>query len=196
MADTKLSALTNLGGVPAATDELYINDSGVSKALQAQYLMDYQSDGALTTHFQMSLNNDGGTLKIRNIFNVGNNNTGSFTSMMDNSTAVAIATGTDASTAFTSGMKISSATPSHLILNAPTAAVVADQRFSAQVVQNDTGTALTILCRAAGYDVNGTNQQWQILEFRNATSAAQFNLNTTNITSGKTIYFEMWGYVP
>ena len=40
-ADTKLSALTNLGAAPATTDELYLNDAGTSKALTVANLMLY-----------------------------------------------------------------------------------------------------------------------------------------------------------
>ena len=38
-ADSKLSALTNLGAAPASTDELYLNDAGSSKALTVDNLM-------------------------------------------------------------------------------------------------------------------------------------------------------------
>ena len=39
-ADSKLSALTELAAAPAGTDQLYINDGGVSKRITVDYLFD------------------------------------------------------------------------------------------------------------------------------------------------------------
>jgi hypothetical protein len=48
-ADTKLSALTNLGAAPEGSDELYLNDGGAaSKALTIDYLFDYAEGANLT----------------------------------------------------------------------------------------------------------------------------------------------------
>ena len=47
-ADTKLSALTALEVAPAGTDQLYINDGGVSKRITIDYLFDY-IEGAILT---------------------------------------------------------------------------------------------------------------------------------------------------
>jgi len=50
-ADTKVSALSNLGAAPEGTDELYINDSGTSKAVTVTNVMKWlntdQSGGGL-----------------------------------------------------------------------------------------------------------------------------------------------------
>ncbi len=39
MADTKLSALTEMTVTPAATDELYLNDGGTSKKITYETLL-------------------------------------------------------------------------------------------------------------------------------------------------------------
>ena len=38
-ADSKLSALTALEAAPAGTDQIYINDGGVSKRITVDYLL-------------------------------------------------------------------------------------------------------------------------------------------------------------
>ena len=55
-ADTKLSAITNLGAAPASSDELYLNDAGTEKALTIANLMLYlgaahDTEGELTALF-------------------------------------------------------------------------------------------------------------------------------------------------
>ena len=47
-ADTKLSALTALEVAPAGTDQIYINDGGVSKRITIDYLFDYIEAANLT----------------------------------------------------------------------------------------------------------------------------------------------------
>ena len=62
MADTKLSALTNLAAAPAATDEFYINDGGASKAVTTPYVQQYKK-GMKFFWMYVRFQNDGGTLK-------------------------------------------------------------------------------------------------------------------------------------
>jgi hypothetical protein len=48
MADTKISALTELAATPATTDELAINDGGVSKRITIANLMNFTADDVIT----------------------------------------------------------------------------------------------------------------------------------------------------
>lgn len=52
MADSKVSALTNLATVPADTDELYLSDAGVDKAIAAGYLRRFEVDEETTSGAQ------------------------------------------------------------------------------------------------------------------------------------------------
>jgi len=71
-ADTKLSALDNLGAAPATSDELYLNDAGTSKALTIANLMLYlgaahDTEAELTALFaakEAQLNNEAGLYAV------------------------------------------------------------------------------------------------------------------------------------
>lgn len=104
------------------------------------------------------------------------------------------ATGTDGSTAFTAGVKISSANTNRLVFD------TLGQSFStaiitARVAYQTAGTALTALALLNSRDVNGTTRTRLELGIVNATTGANFALTTSNITSGNAVWIDFNGYL-
>jgi len=90
-------------------------------------------------------------------------------------------TGTDATTAFAAGAKISSAVPSLFVFNTQTQLSAGPSNTmsgTATISFNSSGTALTAVPAAISLDVNGVTRNYYELQFLNATSAAAFNLTT------------------
>lgn len=194
MADQKLSQLTNLGAPPAATDELYLLDGGATdKALQAQYLMDYISTGARWQSFQLDIKNDAGTLVHSNKNDLGTSIDDKFNNMVGTS-QVTTPTGTDASTAFASGLKISSAGTHQIILDSINAQTAASMYFCATIATNQVNTTVFVRPTIESVDVNGTTLARITLSVTDITGTA-FALNTTNIPSGKALLINCAGYV-
>jgi hypothetical protein len=96
-------------------------------------------------------------------------------------------TGTDASTAFAAGGKISSATNFRFIFD--TAAQTANRVLAVQVVALETvGDAVKVFARSASQDVDGVTRNRLVFDFYNAGTS--WTLNTTNIASGEAIYLQ------
>ena len=196
MADTKLSALTNLAEAPADTDEFYLNDGGVSKAIDAQYVQQYIS-GQIISAFTWRLMNDSGTLKhafgsCGSIATDGNwidRITGA------TSTLTASPTGTDSSTAFAAGGKISSVNTFEFICDTSAELVTADSIMIPSPYYNTTGTDLSALVYYRSSDVNGTTRNRLALQLTDLPNGNLFTMNTTNIPSGKEIRFYVFGYL-
>lgn len=101
-------------------------------------------------------------------------------------------TGADASTAFVSGGKIGSASP--FIFWFDTAAQIpAEAQLLTAIVGNSTGTALTARPQFSSIDINGVTRLRLAFVFQDAATGATFNLNTTNIASGKVIWIQFRG---
>jgi len=151
--------------------------------------------------FILQLTNDSGTLKHR--FTAERLN---LTQVMDaqlidrivsaTETLTATPTGTNSSTAFANGGKVSSSAPNEFILNMANRTTNSVSPGPAVVEMNDTGTALVASVLRRNLDVNGiTKQRWHIT-LTNAADGTAFNINTTNITAGQSIIVRALLWMP
>lgn len=115
---------------------------------------------------------------------IAGNNSGSFTTTP---------TGTDASTAFAAGAKVSTTTTNAVVFNTTNPQTVTNEQFHAVVVQNSTTTALTVAPVLQSFSVNGVTQTRLLFNFYNATTGAAFAINTTNVGSGTKVAVWFWG---
>jgi len=148
--------------------------------------------------FRLRITNSAGTLQ-HNIENSNNLGASSYVSGISGASPTLANTpsGTDSSTDFVNGAKISSALNQRLILkSANLASMNSSVAIICSIHYNDTGTALAIGPEADSINVNGTTRTWFTLHYNNATTGAAFALNTTNIASGKTIVITVLGFLP
>lgn len=115
---------------------------------------------------------------------IAGNNSGSFTTTP---------TGTDATTAFADGAKISTNTTNAIVFNTSNPQTVTNEQFQASVVQNSTTTALTVAPVLQSFNVNGVTQTRLLFNFYDAATGAAFAINTTNIGSGTKLAVWFWG---
>ncbi len=101
-------------------------------------------------------------------------------------------TGTDSSTAFASGAKVSTTVPNAIVFNTGVQDPPNSQMV-ASLVYNTTTTALIVRPRMASFDVNGVTQSRLIFELFNASTGAPVAINTTNIGSGTLIQIQFYG---
>lgn len=106
-------------------------------------------------------------------------------------TAVNTPTGTDSTTAFANGAKISSGNASYVILD-----TINDQDdglhwWRAEVIAYTTSVRPSITFGSPSANVNGVTKSRPYLIFYNGTA---FNLNTTNIGNGQYITFIVQGF--
>lgn len=145
--------------------------------------------------FQVTLTNDGGTIKHRITSQHASGVASLYSSTVSGAsvTLTATPTGTDGSTAFATGLKIGSSSTNALIFNTPNSQN--DQHFAGQatVVFNSSGTDLTCSPAQGSIDVNGTTNNWLLMYFYNATTGANYNLTT--LPSGKSITVNFDGYL-
>lgn len=154
--------------------------------------------GARRQAFIFSLTNDAGTLKHRITSIPYTSLPSPFADRISGATNTftATPTGTDATTAFVTGAKISSATPSLIVFNTQSqlgSAISNVASGSVSIVSNSSGTALTAIPNALSIDINGVTRNYYALQFLNATSGAAFNLTT--LGSGQTISVVFDGYI-
>lgn len=103
-------------------------------------------------------------------------------------------TGTDATTAFAAGAKISTTDTNGVVFN--TAAQWAqDVDLEARIVNNSTTINLTVSVSFESFSVNGVTLTRPLFRFWNATSGAAFLLNTTNVGASTLLQVEFTGYL-
>lgn len=154
--------------------------------------------GARRQAFIFLLTNDAGTLKHRITSIPYSSLPSPFADRISGSTNTftATPTGSDATTAFAAGAKISSATPSLIVFNTQSqlgSAVSNVASGSVSIILNSSGTALTVTPNALSIDINGVTRNYYGLQFLNATSGAAFNLTT--LGAGQTISVVFDGYM-
>jgi hypothetical protein len=93
--------------------------------------------------------------------------------------------GTDASTAFVAGAKISSASTSTVIFNTSSQTNTVNWSGFATVTNNSTTTALNVFMSTSSVNVNGVTRTYLTAQFTNATTGADYDLTT--IPSGKAV---------
>jgi len=87
-------------------------------------------------------------------------------------------TGTDATTAFVAGAKISSANKSFIIYNTASQTNSTRFKYTCQVVANSSGTSLNAAMFFYNTNVNGTTRYYIAVQFTNALTGAAFDLTT------------------
>lgn len=144
--------------------------------------------------FCVKLKNNGGTLQHEFFADVSATGPGRFDRIVGATSGgfTNTPTGTDSSTAFAAGAKIGSAVPNALWLNTA-AQQPTNVLMSATLVANNTGTALLVQPMFQAININGVTQFRLNFQFINATTAAVFALNTTNIASGQEIDVQFYG---
>ena len=154
--------------------------------------------GEVYQAFQVSVQNQSGTLNHKII---GLNATGSLPSQLvdgingASGTFTPTPTGTDSSTPFAAGAKISSAASQILILDTVVAQDTGLCAMQGVVPQSDTGDVLQVLPLIQSRDVNGVTLARLELQFRIASSGAFFGLNTTNIANGQFVTVALSGFM-
>ena len=101
-------------------------------------------------------------------------------------------TGTDATTAFAAGAKISTTLTNAVVFNTGVQDA-GNVQMCASVVYNTTGTPLIVRPRFASFDVNGVTQYRLVFEFYNAGTGAAFALTTANIGASDVIQVQFYG---
>jgi hypothetical protein len=103
-------------------------------------------------------------------------------------------TGTDASTPFAAGAKISTTDTNGVIFNTA-AQWNGDVDFEARIVVNSTTTALSVSVSFESFSVNGVTLLRPLFRFWNAATGAAFVLNTTNVGTSTFLKVEFTGYL-
>lgn len=103
-------------------------------------------------------------------------------------------TGTDASTAFAAGAKISTAQTNVIILDVPNQRI-ADFAGACGECFSTNGTALCVLASYQSFNVNGTTRNRLNFSFFNKTTGAAFALTTGNIGAGFLVQVQFAGYL-
>ena len=103
-------------------------------------------------------------------------------------------TGTDSSTAFAGGAKISTTTANAIIL-ATANQDTANNNMIAGIAYNTTGTAYTACAAIESIDVNGVTQNYLTFQLFNASTGAAVAINTTSVPSGTSIAFSFYGKI-
>jgi hypothetical protein len=137
--------------------------------------------------FSFRIFNDAGTLKSK-ITDSNGTGLATFSNKIVGASATlqTIPTGTDATTAFAFGGKISTTVTNDYIFNTASQNAV-NGLLMASISFNSTGNAVSVSPLVDTINVNGVSQPRLILAFYNATTGASFPLNTTNIPAGKII---------
>jgi len=137
--------------------------------------------------FSFRIFNDAGTLKSA-ITDPRGAALATFSNKINGASATlqTIPTGTDASTAFAFGGKISTTSSNFFIFNTASQVSI-DGLLMANIAVNSTGNAISVIPLVETIDVNGVSQPRLIFAFFNATTGSAFPLNTTNIPNGTVI---------
>lgn len=144
--------------------------------------------------FGFKIINDGGTLKHAIGSQSDTAAPATFDTQINGASTVLTATptGSDSSTAFAAGAKLSGSSASVVILDTP-AQTLADQGVLAPILFNSSTVALTCWPQFVSYNVNGVTRSRLILQFFNATSGAPYSL--TSLSSGQGIVVGLSGFL-
>jgi hypothetical protein len=147
--------------------------------------------------FTVNIANNGGTLQHRILSDLASAAAPDFDNKINaaNHVETSTPTGADASTAFAGGGKVGSVNQNRFILDTPAAQATTEGMVSAVISLNKTGTDLTVQATRISRDVNGVTMSRIELDFEDTATGAAFNLNTTNIASGKRLDVTIFGFI-
>jgi hypothetical protein len=140
--------------------------------------------------FIFKIQNDAGTIKHSFEARYGAGLASSYVNKITGAitTATATPSGTDATTAFAAGAKISSANKSVVIFNTASQTNQANFIGSSPIIYNSSGTSLLAVVNInASYNVNGTTAQYLTLQFLDATDSSLPLFDLTALGAGKFI---------
>lgn len=144
--------------------------------------------GYIEQAFTLAITNSSGTLQHAIYGQSGAIALGNYSSRINNATAsnTNTPTGTDSTTPFAGGGKISSVTANNFIFDTA-AQTVGFTDAVATLEFNSTTNALAVRLQMLSQNVNGVTQYRPNLSFTNPTTGAAVNLTTANIPNGDTI---------
>lgn len=147
------------------------------------------TDGQRQQCFALTLQNNAG--QIRHKFsepglNVSTNSAG----LVAGATVTYTNTpnGADASTAMAAGLKVSSVTPSTVIVDTA-AQKIAASMFFASVMFNTTGTPLSVIPAMLSFNVNGVTRTRLTFQLVNSTTGALYNISSIPVSGAVSILF-------
>src|SRR5580700_6665006 len=187
----------------AAASQTGIGDYGYSQYVQGPTLAVKKQP---IQGFSLQINNSSGTLQHR-ISAVGNNGTASnFVSAIGGASAAYTntPTGTDSTTAFAGGGKISSAAPSLFLINSGNSGISGGEESDGDCLVlaaigsvNISGGTIpyTVQASYTSVDVNGTTQLWLALQLLNGFTGAAASWATVLGSSGNNIVVNVLGFV-
>lgn len=170
----------------AVTGALPVTNGGTGLAVA--------SGGALQG-FILRITNNGGTIQHSIVAENSTGAAGNFSTKINGASATFqnTPTGADGSTAFTTGVKISSATAANLFFDTADQ-TVADALGVATIALNDTGTAINVIVGRVSIDINGVTRTRLRFRFtQDAAGGAGYGL--TGMGVGTSIYVQFLGVI-
>lgn len=196
-ASTAASARTNLGLDTMATQAASaVNITGGSAtSLTSLSATAFAIKSQTRQQFLIRLTNTAGTAQHRIGAPSSSSAAGNFFSKINaaSQTLTNTPTGTDSSTAFAAGGKISSASTSIFIFDTA-AQIAADQLMSAQIIANNTGTSYAVWARFESQNVNGVTQIRLVVQLLGLTTASGVAFSSA-IGVGQVIDILLDGYL-
>ena len=154
--------------------------------------------GSAFQAFRVTIQNNGGTLQHQiRALNSGTDDPSGLVSGITGASATFTNTpnGTNATTPFAAGLKISSDFNSVVIFDNTVAQEVPILAMQSVFYRSDTGDLLHADPTISDTDVNGVTRIRLQVVFRVQATGALFDLNTTNITSGQFVQFGVSGFM-
>jgi hypothetical protein len=152
-------------------------------------------NGAQLQSFMVAIKNNAGTVQHAISTDGNNASVGNYAAKVTGASAAFNNTPqVNNVTAFTAGGGVDAATTNDFVLNVA-AQTVGDEVFSASIVFNSTGTALTIDPIVNSINVNGTTQNRITLRVRNGLTGAAFPLTAASIGAGNQVSIRFTGHI-
>lgn len=185
--DNRSGYPTNWGNAPGTLKNVSIVSDNLFLGTAGYYIQNQQRQ-----LFLFRIQNTAGTIQhqIGSLRNVSSDS--SFANKISGATSTLSNTpsGTDASTAFVAGAKISSANKSIVIFNTASQTNTVNWSGFATVTYNNSTTALNVFVTTSSFNVNGVTRTYLIAQFTNAATGTDYDLTTLPSSQGVTIAVE------
>lgn len=185
--DNRSGYPTNWGNAPGTLKNVSIVSDNLFLGTAGYYIQNQQRQ-----LFQFRIQNTAGTIQhqIGSLRDVTSDS--SFANKISGATSTLSNTpsGTDASTAFVAGAKISSANKSIVIFNTASQTNTVNWSGFATVTYNNSTTALNVFVTTSSFNVNGVTRTYLIAQFTNAATGTDYDLTTLPSSQGVTIAVE------
>lgn len=198
-----ISTLTNTiseqrSGYPAVWGDTGANERRISSLNNNVFTKDLYILNLQRQAFKFQLyTNSGGTIYHKIASQFDNTVSATFVNKINGAsvTGALTPTGTDASTAFVSGAKISSAYTNLIILDTANQAYLSWASGNIGTVYNTFGTALIAALETYNLNVNGVTANRLCIAFYNAATGAPYNLTSISGTASKYLTVNIEAYV-